>query len=182
MNTKAQRLEGKQTQTVGFLVASTLSLARMDRLSHSNTHSNRHTHAYRPSMSSSPACVDKYMCVRVCPLRVDHNAQLARRERPECVSVVRSGAPSLSTFSTVQVLSAFSSSCPPLFFNIAFLSLGHSLACSSVCLLGFVQTLALPRFLPMQIYKHTCRWKFKRKKERESKSFLELQRHLLLEM
>lgn len=118
MNTKAQRLEGKQTQTVRFLVAFALSLARLDRLSHPNTHSNTHTHAYRPSMSSSPACVDKYMCVRVCPLRVDHNAQLARRERLECVSVVRSGAPSLSTFSTIQVLSAFSSSCPPLFLML----------------------------------------------------------------
>lgn len=122
MNTKAQRLEGKQTQTVGFLVASTLSLARMDRLSHSNTlpntHSRTHTPAHRPSMSSSPACVDKYMCVRVCPLRIDHNAQLARRERPECVNVVRSGAPSLSTFSTVQLLAAFSPSRPPLFSTL----------------------------------------------------------------
>lgn len=69
-------------------------------------------------MFSSPACVDKYMCVRVCPLRIDRNAQLARRERPECVSVVRSGAPSLSTFSTIQALSVFSSSCPPLFSTL----------------------------------------------------------------
>lgn len=36
----------KQTQTVGFLVAFALSLARMDRLSHPNTHLCSHTHAH----------------------------------------------------------------------------------------------------------------------------------------
>lgn len=69
----------------------------------------------------------------MCPLRMDHNAQLASSEGPECVSVVRSGAPSLSTFSTFQVHSAFSSSCPPLFSTLPY-SLCLFLACSSVCL------------------------------------------------
>lgn len=106
------------------------------------------------------------------PLRIDHNAQLARRERPECVSVVRSGAPSLSTLSTgVQLPSAFSSSRPPLFSTQPFLSLGHILACSSVCLPGFVQTLALPRFLPnANIQTQMEMWETeKRKKKKEKK-------------
>lgn len=39
-----------------------------------------------------------------CVLRVDHREQLARRKGPECVSAVRSGASSSSTFSTVELL------------------------------------------------------------------------------
>lgn len=135
-------------------------------------------------MSSSPACVDKYMCVRVCPLRIDHNAQLARRERPECVSVVRSGAPSLSTFSTIQVLSAFSSSCPPLFLtspSSLLVTFWH--VHPSVCLV-------CPDAGPSQVSPNAniqthADGNLGKKKKRGGKKaregFLELQRHMHLE-
>lgn len=136
-----------------------------------------HTHSHRPSMSSSPACVDKYICVRVCPLWVDHNAQLARRERPKCVSVVRSGAPSLSTFSTIQALSVFSSSCPSL-----FLTLPSSLLVTfwhvrlSVCL--FCPDSGHSQLSSSANIQTHADGSLKKKKG----DFLELQRHMHLEM
>lgn len=56
-----------------------------------------------------------------CVLRVDHREQLARRKGPECVSAVRSGASSSSTFSTVELLPVdFASLCPAHAFRHGF--------------------------------------------------------------
>lgn len=126
-------------------------------------------------MFSSPACVVKYMCVRACPLRIDHNAQLARRERPECVGVVRSGAPSHSTFSTIKSFLLFLPLVLPCFQHCLPLSWSHfgmSLHLSA----WFVQTLAVPRFLPRQLYKHVETWEEENERQKLSEDFLELQR------
>lgn len=161
---------GRKTNTDGRIFGSvhTLFSTHGQAVTSKDTlkHTHAHTRACRPSMSSSPACVDKYMCVRVCPLRVNHNAQLARRERPECVSVVRSGAPSLSTFSTVQLLFFLSSS---LVFNVAFLSLGHILACSSVCQPGLSRRWPFPGFSQCKYTSMQMEIQAEQKKEKEKK-------------
>lgn len=115
-------------------------------------------------MFSLPACVVKYMCVRACPLRIDHNAQLARRERPECVGVVRSGAPSLSTFSTIGSFLLFLPLVLPCFPLCLPLSWSHFGMCFRLSA-WFVQTRAVPRFLPRQLYKHKEIWEEKREIE-----------------
>lgn len=60
------------------------------------THSGEHSNTRAGQVCSHrPACIVKYMCVRARPLRADRSAQLATREGPKCVGVVRSGGPVL---------------------------------------------------------------------------------------
>lgn len=101
-------------------------------------------------------------------------------ERPECVSVVRSGAPSISIFSTIQVsLLFFLMSC--FVFNIAFFSLGHILACSSVCLPGLSRHWPFPGFSQCN-YTNICKmeiWEKGKERKKVSEDLLEPQRQMI---
>lgn len=82
---------------------------------HMQTHT--HTCSPRPSMSSSPAFADKYMCVCKsdrCSRPQFHSWQRGETQVCQCGQV---RGPSLPTRSSVQVLPDLSSSCPPLFLT-----------------------------------------------------------------
>lgn len=108
--TWTQRHEGKQTQTVGRLVASELSSARIDGLSHPNTH--KFTQAKYVLIAS----VNKYVCVSAPNVSRPHFTAARRRETRVCQCGQVRG-PSLPSFSSDQVLPDLSFSCPPLFLT-----------------------------------------------------------------